>query len=305
MKEYSDIEKFLTSGSEVMLDPHEKAALKARILSRVGDSRFRPRRPLVSPFSSWLMRGTASFASLVLVCVGTAYAAQRSLPGDPLYSMKVNVVEDMIGLTKIDTNDRVAYNLSLMERRLAELKTLSVAQDAPLPEDLVAMGDQIEEHSREVHEDVAHASEADLTHTEKLETLTRLGGISQAQGRIAQDKNFDEITDTITHTSDTNEEALADAVTEFTSEAEESASEYLSTQIDVVHDRIVASSTEVHTRNEAEHHLLDVDEALSDGDTTSALVSVLRAQETITADAYGESDVSHVEGQDDIHTTED
>jgi hypothetical protein len=66
-----------------------------------------------------------SFATLLLVSSGSALFAEQSLPGDVLYGLKRGVNEEVRGWFIDSPEDRALWQLSLAERRLSEIESLS------------------------------------------------------------------------------------------------------------------------------------------------------------------------------------
>lgn len=62
---------------------------------------------------------------LTLVCGGTAYAAEGSLPGDTLYPVKVSVNENVRTALALSTEDKADWEARLTERRLEEAAKLA------------------------------------------------------------------------------------------------------------------------------------------------------------------------------------
>lgn len=56
---------------------------------------------------------------------GIAYAAEGALPGNPLYGVKVGVVEPVQGAFAVSTEAQAAWQMTLAERRLFEAATLA------------------------------------------------------------------------------------------------------------------------------------------------------------------------------------
>jgi hypothetical protein len=77
-------------------------------------------------FNSGAMRPVSfAFALVLVVGVGTSYAAEGALPGDPLYAVKVHFTEKVQGAFAISTTEKVEWNAELLERRLTEAETLA------------------------------------------------------------------------------------------------------------------------------------------------------------------------------------
>ncbi len=288
MKTDNEIEQLLMNGKKLSLSSHEKASIKSALLEHASQSLKHEKLSIPSPWTSWVLRGSVSFASLLIMFVGTAYASQDSLPGEPLYAMKVHVVEEMIALTKIEPSERVAYDISLMETRLAELQTLASQNVTPAQEDLAILTSQIEEHVANLTTTLETTVISEMPHEEKLEALSKLSGIAKAQTKITKDdKDLSVISETVQDTQESTSVSLNSAVKDFANDQPvESVNEYLSDQITVVGEQINASTTNEDARDFAEQHLHDVDESLMDGNMTDALISVLEAQQEIDADKY-------------------
>ncbi len=288
MKTDNEIEQLLMSGKKLSLSSHEKASIKSALLEHASQSLKQENRAVPSPWTPWVLRGSASFASLLIMFVGTAYASQDSLPGEPLYAMKVHVVEEMIALTKIAPEERVAYDIHLMENRLEEIKEIVNQDSDTMPENLVYLTDQVDEHVTDVITTLEETDSEIISYEDKIEVLKKLSGVAKAQVEIA--KETTESTETLEALDETQEstiDAINNTVEEFIAEeSTESVNEYLSDQITDVGEYVSASTTNESERDFAEYHLLDVHEALVDGDTKEAIISILEAQQTIEANNY-------------------
>lgn len=304
MKTDKDIEQLLMSGKKLTLSTDERSSIKSTLLAHATQTLQHEKRSIPSPWTSWVLRGSVSFASLLIVFVGTAYASQDSLPGEPLYAMKVHVVEEMIALTKIEPSERVAYDISLMETRLTELKALADQSETPAQEDLTALTDQIGEHITDIAITLDTTNTSEMPHEEKIKALSKISGIAKAQAKITKnEEDLSVISETVQDTQDSASDSLNSAVQDFANDQPaESVNEYLSDQITVVSEQISASTTDENTRDSAEQHLHDVDESLIDGNTTDALVSVLEAQQTIAVDAYldDSTDIKDIDSTTDV-----
>ncbi len=83
---------------------------------RVATMRFMPARGLA-----------ASACALVLVLgVGTSYAAEGALPGDPLYAVKIYLNESIVGTFARSDASQAEWNTKLVTRRLEEAEQLAL-----------------------------------------------------------------------------------------------------------------------------------------------------------------------------------
>jgi hypothetical protein len=93
-------------------------------------------KPILSPFSfaygtSYIRTYSRAFASLALVILllvgttGVTYAAGNTLPGQPLYVVKVSVVEPIQGALITNPVKKAEWQNELTQRRLVEASTLA------------------------------------------------------------------------------------------------------------------------------------------------------------------------------------
>ncbi|MBI5645231.1 hypothetical protein HY970_03995 [Candidatus Kaiserbacteria bacterium] len=75
--------------------------------------------------SSRFAPATVFAASLVLVVgIGTSYAAEAALPGDPLYGVKIHVKEKIEGMLATTAHAKTQWNAKRLTRRLEEAEEL-------------------------------------------------------------------------------------------------------------------------------------------------------------------------------------
>ena len=137
MKRFS--EQFKKESQSVMMSASEREALRARVVSYM---EYHPlpavvekTRPTVArqtePFIVWSLpsrffRGASVFVVLFFV-VGTPLMAERAVPGDLLYPMKVRVNEEVMSSLSSSGYEKVAWETKRLERRIAEARLLAKA----------------------------------------------------------------------------------------------------------------------------------------------------------------------------------
>ncbi len=296
MKTDKEIENLLMSGKKLSLSAQEKVAIKATLIKHAKETIKYENCAIPSPWTSWVLRGSVSFASLLIMFVGTAYASQDSLPGEPLYAMKVHVVEEMIALTKITPKEQVAYDIHLMENRLEEIREIVIQGTDTTAEDLEYLTDQVDEHVTDVITTLEDTNSESISYEDKIETLKKLSGVTKAQVEIAKaTTDSTETLEAITDTQEATSDAIMNTVGEFVAEeSAEAVNEYLSDQITDVGEYTSASTTDESKRDSAEFYLQDVQDALVTGDTAEAIISIIEAQREINSEEYlfDESDES-------------
>jgi hypothetical protein len=74
---------------------------------------------------AWTFRAAVAFAVVLVITGGTAYAAEGALPGDLLYSVKVDVNEPVTGALAFTPEAKAAWHTQVAETRLAEAEALA------------------------------------------------------------------------------------------------------------------------------------------------------------------------------------
>lgn len=112
----------------VSLTTREKDAMRKHIYeaTEVGEvvastpspfvySSFFRQRTLVALMAVFLLTASTSYAS---------FASLSSLPGEPLYEMKVNVLEPIGAAVRLNEKEKNQYRVTLLRQRVAEIKRL-------------------------------------------------------------------------------------------------------------------------------------------------------------------------------------
>lgn len=142
-----------------------------------------PKRAVLSPYFPHLVRIPAMIALALVVVSGTAYAAEHSLPNDPLYPVKTSVIEPVFirGLAFGDRAQASANN-TLVDRRLKEAVEL-IERDEMDPENATKIATAIDRHTEAVSGYVTKASqEGDLSAA--LDAGTELENTLEAHGDV-------------------------------------------------------------------------------------------------------------------------
>lgn len=105
------------------LTDEERVTLFARIEGHVAQTPLRVSYPLRSPFARRV--GVAGALTLFLVSFGISYAAERALPGEPLYTVKVHVNEGLVRALAVTPESKAKVAESELKRRAVEVETLS------------------------------------------------------------------------------------------------------------------------------------------------------------------------------------
>jgi len=281
MKHEKDIEKELSAMSQLTLNSSDKAFIKASLMSRAASTLPTKETLIVSSFNAWIWRGAISFASLVLVFVGTTYASKDSLPGEPLYLLKVNVLEEAISLSKIGPMEHTNYEIIRMENRLLELKALNTSTKEISPETLINLVSQINEHINDIDTTFSSASNEKISRREKISSLSKLSGIIKAQEKVTQNNiKFQAVNANITAAERETKNLLSQNISDFTKEElAESVNQYLSDEILKIQAQILTSTSTLEERESYMKNLYDLEEAILENDFIEAIDTLLNAEQ--------------------------
>ncbi|TSC63209.1 MAG: hypothetical protein Athens041674_273 [Parcubacteria group bacterium Athens0416_74] len=114
----------------------------------------------------------ATLAMVFVVGLGTAYAAEGALPGEPLYAVKLNVNESVKGALAVSDASEASWHTEKLERRLVEAEVLvaegkltPVAQaqlESEIEDTVVSFDAHVEKLSKSDGEAAVAAVQSDL-----------------------------------------------------------------------------------------------------------------------------------------------
>lgn len=149
-------EQFVKAAQEIQLTSAEKTAMLSRLESHMNKPvvEVHTARSWSLGFAGFLLRPwPVAFAIVVLLCTATVSFAQHSLPGEPLYAVKVNVNEQVLGFFAVSEQARAQLEVKLAAERLEEIEKLAIAGKWE-PQALAAAQANFEKHSDKIEERV-------------------------------------------------------------------------------------------------------------------------------------------------------
>lgn len=189
MKRFS--EQFHNKASSVKLQAVEREALKARVVSymeyhplpkQAVESYATPSRvkllqtdafQAIQIPASLLFRASAVFTMALLIVVPVL--AERSVPGDSLYAVKVEFNEEVRSSLAFTPYQKIEWETERINRRVAEAKLL--ANEGRLTEEVeVEIAAAVKEHTEEVQKEIAElrTEDADQATLASIELSTTL-----------------------------------------------------------------------------------------------------------------------------------
>lgn len=159
------LKKFTKKAQSVKMTARDKRAMLSRILGPSG---------IPSPYSFFLtvmeyrhkIVVAAMCAAFVITSGGTSFAASSALPGEALYSIKVNINEEIQSFVAVTPDAKAKVGVQRTEKRLEEAETLSKSGKLDAHTQAI-IEDNIERHSESIKENIADLAEDNATSTVK------------------------------------------------------------------------------------------------------------------------------------------
>lgn len=128
-----DLKQFIRSARNINLSEKEKTEMKRSVLNFISEN---PVRPGVQPrlgYGSNIFLTKLSFvqsmAILLIITImvggGVAVGAERAMPGDILYPVKIGVNEEVQGWLKVSEESKANWEIERAKRRLEEAEELA------------------------------------------------------------------------------------------------------------------------------------------------------------------------------------
>lgn len=143
--------------SHVTLAPEERAGIRAALAEHIVHTPVAPaqsfKRYIFNIQYGRIALGAAASAFL-FVGGSISFAAEKSLPGDALYSVKTNFNESIVGFIAISDAGKAKVNTQLAEKRLNEATTLASQKRLDSKKKKV-ISDKLKEHVAEVETNIS------------------------------------------------------------------------------------------------------------------------------------------------------
>lgn len=180
-------EQFEYAKTRLKLSTTEKGSQRAQLLAHMRATTPAP-KPVRSPYSWMLQYGMrAAFAFVLVIAVsgaGVAWAAERSLPGETLYAVKVNISEPVQVALTFNPKDRADLEVQLVDEHLQDL-SLAAAQGTLDPAATAFATDELNQRIDAAQADISALHQSTGASTE-LGVATDLGATLQAHSDILE-----------------------------------------------------------------------------------------------------------------------
>lgn len=289
---------FLKPATEAGLSDTERSLMKSELMAYAAFHTPLPTaasRAEARSFSLWVRAGVA-FLAVFMVSGGVGYLSTESVPGDPLYSVKVNVIEPVVSLSHMSEIGQLEYQVALMERRLSEVQSLAAASELG-PDEVAIVEAELNDRVTAVTAILDADTDASIPDAVALDVASQVHALAEAHGELTdghststEDASFEDIIDK------TADRYVAEAETFASSAPPEEVGAYVSEvlidiELALGENGDLASSSVAELRAELEAAA----EALEREELDEALLRAGAAQHLVTVDGYVDGDTTRDE----------
>jgi len=272
MTHLPDIEKKLQSLAPTA-NGFDKSGVKARLFTSIQNQPAHELKVRVpSPYYRYLQFASVGLASVMFLFVGSAYASLSALPGEPLYSMKVHVTEEMIALTKISPEASFAYSIERLELRASELNTIQ-AQGVEISAEVAAVVASEVADEVAVLESISSNEQIPDTSEQYLTQLAKAKHVIEEQAIALTGIQVSPEVQSITESQEIIDATLVAAVEEYVdTTASSTVTTFVAEQVATIDDVLLSTTTPEHVKSEGSAVLEDMYASLEAEDLSDAVL---------------------------------
>lgn len=194
-----NFKRLIKGAKEIKLSEKEKENLRYRISEFVSFNPIRGKNPTIRKsfyFSVFTLRNLSKGLAMVLVAIlvvggtGVSYASTDSLPGDKLYTVKVNVNEKIEEKLAFTTEAKVVVQTQKVERRLTEVQKLAETKRLS-PEKKEIVKQNLEKNISSVTKTIETLKEEGKTE-KALDVVAMVTPVLEAHKEVLVEKNKQE-----------------------------------------------------------------------------------------------------------------
>ncbi len=284
--EYSKTEELLEKGKHISMTFSECKEMKSQLLSYAKFHGVKSHSSVnATSRGAWWLRSLSATTLAFFLFMGTGYASTDSLPGEPLYAMKVYVVEEFISATQLSDVDKLTYKVHQLEDRLAEIHQL--ASQGLLTLDTIKISQEtIQNHVDDVAS-LINRSTSTLRGGYVIDATGNIVSIARATEKVIGTE-FSEAA------SDSFEDVVSDAVDMYqfelksfiAAETDVVVQEYIENQLSEIASEIAEEDLTDSTTKHLSENLVDVNEALNLDEVDTALKIVNETIQQVKTEEY-------------------
>lgn len=236
---------------------------------------------------NWTTTLGISLGIVTIVLIVGVFATANSLPGQPLYSLKIHGLEAGVQATHVRSAQKAAYQVTRMQTRLDEVKQLAT-QTAVSDTALDALVESSTAHWNTLALIASTSIDSAFPKTELLTTVNEFASVAGAIEEIAE--NDPELVRAGDSIEDIRQDAVRlyrDRIESFVAtETPETAYAYLGEQLQLVQTVLESSSFPEKTMRSSENYLDRVEPAVASGNAGKALLAVGETYRIVASATY-------------------
>lgn len=232
-----------------------------------------------------MLGGVLLFLLLLVIILG--YSAQKSLPGEALYSFKTDVVEPTVEITAVSQKSKALYQIDLLKKRLTEVQSLA-KQESIDDQALTDLTTQIQKHNTKLTTYVGDAIDSAFPKTEVLSALTEFASVAGAiEVTTENDPLFKTFGDDIEDIRRNTVNLYKDKVVSFVqTETEQTVLAYIQSFLTEVKTALGKDGVSEATIDDADNYLDRVVDALTAKRYDRAITAIAEAYRFIKIEEY-------------------
>lgn len=281
---FNTTEELLEKGKTIRLSVSEHNEMKSTLLSyaKFHGMKDKPTKSIFAVSSIW-MRSVASASLALMLFIGTGYASTNSLPGEFLYPVKTNVVEELTATTKLTPLSQLEYHHKRHEVRLFELQALS--ERGPLS--AAALRD-LQTELIEISEEVDELMDGEdkIEDTVALELISDMVAMSNATEEMVRSIATREHIDMFVITTDNLELVQDSEVTDFLNNSTSTIETFIESQLSIIGAELAENYLKEVTTMRVRDYIEDAEISLQDGDHREVVNLVSDAVTLIKSKEY-------------------
>ncbi len=232
-------------------------------------------------------KGLVAAIIVFLVLIVFGILAAKSLPGDALYSVKTNVLEELNSAVQFGTKAGAEHEIARMETRLREVQALK-EKDSFSDSARTTFENIITKHTKVVM-DAVQDEKSMLTPTAKLDLLGRFAGVAAAMETVSEsDPKLAELGDFMEDQRRESVSLYREQVDRFVErETPANIFEFIKSLLSNVSNELQNGQLSEDTINDAEVYINRVGPAMAQSDYPKAINSIAEAMRFIAIEKYG------------------
>lgn len=281
---FNTTEELLERGKNINLSVSERDEMKSMLLSYARYHGVKDKSTeSIFVWSAMWVRSAASVSLALVLLVGTGYESASSLPGDFLYPVKTNVVEELTAATKLTPLSQLEYQHERYEIRLYELQTLS--EQGRLSElTLRELQTEISKLSEEV--EVLMGGENGIEATISLELVGDMVAMGNATEAIVRGSSTEEQLDVFESITANLEAVHEEEVTDLLETSTSTIEEYVEDQLSEISEGLAKNDIEENITIRVADYVEDAEISLQAEEYEDVVNSVSDAVILLEAEKY-------------------